>query len=333
MYNIKDITITDMVQFLQKYYVNSNDDFQLWYTEDVLKIILNDDSMLLGIYSDSLLIGVIASIPDYYFIRDLNFQKTSEITFLCCHPDYRNKGVAKKLIDEITKRCLAKQICHGFFAGSSLHSQITYANICEAEYYHRPINIKKLFDSNFLDTTLPLNAQIEYYKINVIESKYSLIKINDVSTIKDIYKLYLSHLKNHTEYCFYQLHSLNYFIKLLNNKFVFIYGIYEGNILIDFVIFYMLPLYSNKTNDLISNAYLYMYTDNNVKLDLIIYLLLIQLKKLSIDVLTVLKIMNTDNVIMNKMFRFMQGTGKLFYNSFGFSLDKVNSSQIYKMIV
>jgi ribosomal protein S18 acetylase RimI-like enzyme len=160
---IKEIDIIELISFLNLHYVE-DDKFKLCYSEENIKWSISDGKIY-GYYFKNKLIGTIAfnkiklninnTINDYY-----------EINFLCCHTEYRHNGIAKKLIDHVIFDAIANKIYFGFFTGGTFHKKYNYISLLN--YYHHPINVKKLYECDFINLINDISFTEEYYKINNI---------------------------------------------------------------------------------------------------------------------------------------------------------------------
>lgn len=106
------------------------------------------------------------------------------INFLCVHKDHRKKSIANVLIEEITKKGLLKGLNVGIFTGSK---ELPF-KFCECRIFHRPLNITKLIDINYLSKKIYFNNP-EYYIIPP-KKRFGLrrMKIEDLNEVSQLIK-------------------------------------------------------------------------------------------------------------------------------------------------
>ena len=331
---IKIIDNKTLSLFLQKYYVN-NDDIQLWYTEEILNwILLPDESINLGYYIDDVLVCTISVILSKFYMLN-SIKKINEVTFLCCEPSYRKKGISLELINEVKLRCTQIGRPDIFFTGINRH--VEYKLLSTTYFYHRPINVELLLDVDFMDLIGTLSDMKKYYEINFYNTDLSkCVCINDnTHLLKLAYKLYRKHIINHNEYKLYQIYSEKTFVRMFsNNKFVYIYAFIKNNKVVDIVSYFILPSYCKSKNKFINGSYLFFYTDTHIHIKIIFKYLFQIFVKNNVDLFTVLNIMGVDSVVSDEKFKFCKGSAQLYYNIWSNKYDDINfnTNEIYKMI-
>ena len=347
------ISINCLIDFIQKYYFISNNSFKLFYEYNNVILSLNNDNIILGLYdndTDKNLIGTIVTTKIPFVINDVIIDM-GEVNYLCLHPNHRSLGMAKFLIDGITKKCDDINLSIGFFSGSNKYNM--YNCFATLYYYHRPINIKKLYELNFLKINNNINNDINndiniiqnYYDtfdpIYLLKHKYVKINVNKFNNdlLNIVFNLYNNHINKH-KYKFYQLYTIDNFADIIKNPIVDSYLIYDNDIVIDFVILYNLKQKSMVTGDFIFSSYIFLYTDNIVSIkNIFSHLLCILYYNKNIDILSFLNIMDLQSIIDDPIFKIDPSLSPLYYNTFvvnnnmgQINTNNINPSDIYKMI-
>ena len=342
--NFQTIDIQTLTLFIQNNYLANDDDtFQLYYTIDIIEWSLNESSIIIGLFDNTILIGTITASPITCVIRG-QIHKLSEINYLCLDKKYRTIGNARILIEEIAK--MSQQIDYpiGFFTGA--HTYKIYNNFSKIQFYHRLINIEKLIKNDFtsIDMKEEQLSEIEQY-YGTIYPKYIttynfiLLTNNDFDLIKDVYELYINNYKQHN-YEFYQLYSYDEFYTLLSNKIAYTYLIYDSDKLFDFVTFYVMPQKNVNTQENINCCFIFAYTDNIISIQSMYTHLLYNIymtPSFDIDVMTLTNIMNYDKIINDPIFKIDKGTGHLYYNLYSFieyaKIEPIEPQNIARMTI
>lgn len=117
-----------------------------------------------------------------------------EVNFLCIHKKLRSKRLSPVLIKEITRRVHY----HGglfqaiYTAGIALPQPIS-----TAQYYHRPLNIKKLIESGFssLPAGVTLSKMVKSFALRPLPSHAPTLRVmtrKDVPHVRHLLDRYLS---------------------------------------------------------------------------------------------------------------------------------------------
>ena len=182
-------------ELLSRYYVEGR--AKLLYTSDFLKWVFGQKgSMCIGVKvckTDRIVGYIFASFGELSIKGKL--LKVAEIDFLCVHPKLRNKRLAPLLIQEITRRVRLQNIhCAVYTAGVELPTPYVHHT-----YYHRFMNVDKLFSAGFIssDQLAYADAYRKKYKILPKWHSAGLHMADTASTdlvCKDIIPLYDTYL-------------------------------------------------------------------------------------------------------------------------------------------
>ncbi|KAL4795259.1 acyl-CoA N-acyltransferase [Aspergillus venezuelensis] len=91
------------------------------------------------------LVAFLAAIPGTVSVRGRHLQ-VAQIDFLCIHRDLRSRRLAPALIQEVTRRCALDGLQHAVYTSGTVLPR----PVSTCQYFHRPLNWKKLYDFGFL---------------------------------------------------------------------------------------------------------------------------------------------------------------------------------------
>jgi glycylpeptide N-tetradecanoyltransferase len=91
------------------------------------------------------LVGFISGKPVTMSLNG-HLVKCCEVNFLCLHKSLRDYGLAPKLISELTRRANLKGMWQAVFTTGS---ELGFASVSSAQYWHREINVRRLLASGF----------------------------------------------------------------------------------------------------------------------------------------------------------------------------------------
>lgn len=345
----KNITINELTIFLQENYImESTNQFKLFYTIDVVLLALGLKYIILGLFVEKKLIGTITASESSYKINNKNID-LAEINFLCLDLEYRSANYASELINRITEVCKQNGTFIGFFTG--INKIKKYETFSKINFFHRPINTKKLIKNNFLRCTDNLdeknvNDLVNYYRsmdLQHFDPNYSYIKTTtfDQNLIKELYNTYLEYFKKQ-QYLFYQLYSVDEFTCILNNPVVSTYCIYKNDTLVDFFVYYVGQQKNTTSDELINCACIILYTSNEISLkSLFTYFIYVAYAlDTQIDSITIINIMEFEEIVIDSNFKIENGTSQLYYSLYNLGqttdiLDQenFNSSKICKTVI
>lgn len=138
-----------LFKLLEDHYVEDDDAcFRFSYSRECLKWALTppgyDRDWHIGVSANGRLYAFISGIPSLMSVHGTEVQMVI-VNFLCVHQQLRAKRLAPVLIKEVTRRVNLKGIWQAVYtAGSFLPRPVG-----ECQYFHRPLDIRKLVDVGF----------------------------------------------------------------------------------------------------------------------------------------------------------------------------------------
>lgn len=331
-YDMNDTNVCDKVStFLKKHYIpDKKNNYRLQYSGKFLKWLFTAPNRLnicIGVESDK---GIMAGFIAGTVIKmQINNEATDivEIKFMCVHTKLRKKGLARKLIKQITKQFDGyKKAIYGsglekpdlsFFAG---------------KYYHRPLNIENLFDSDLLkiDGKLKMDDIIKEYYLPENPTNKSFRKM-EKDDIEEAYNLFTSYIKKYNCHPIFDLKEFTHIF--YNNDQVDAYVLIDDSVVVDFVSYLKLPTKitrKDKSKRTINRGYLYYYTSDEETPYRLIKDLMIVAKNNGIDVLIATDVM--EHYALFRDLGFMDGPNKIYYYLRGMKCKKLLGKQIGHII-
>jgi glycylpeptide N-tetradecanoyltransferase len=264
-----DLSEDLLYQFINKFYKDDVDTKRYFnYSKEFIKWYLstpsyNYNDLFIGIKANDKIVASICGVPIKINIFDKEVIAV-EINFLCVHHSLRNKRLSPVLIKEITRRANLHNIYQAFYTGGmDLPNKII-----NGSYYHRPLNIPKLVEMNYIDppNNISMKTYCKLYKtldslnlnIRLLEEKDCIEACKKLNEYNQKFKINIIFNQEEFNYKF-----------LVNEKQNIIYSYVvtneEGNIT-DFISLYYLP--SQIKNEIkytdVKKAYLYYYFSNDL---------------------------------------------------------------------
>ena len=321
--DISNETELDLVyNFLLTYYCDDiNDERKFHYSKETLKWFLMPynyyKDLLVGVKVNGKLVATIFGIPMTIKIYD-KVIKMIEINFLCIHQSIRNKRLAPILIKEVTRRTNLHGIFQAFYTASSKLPNV----LMNCLYYHRPLNVPKLVDIDFM--TKPPKISIQgYSKLFKTIEKPTI----NIRPIKETDFIIACHMLNdyHKKFNISILFEHHF---LFRKNVIESYVVETNGIISDFISFFFIPskLLSNQKYSEITRGYLYYYFNTKTDLDKLVENGLYFMKQNGIDVVNCVKQYNNEQFI-NKL-KFMEGTGGLNFYFFNWICPPIKYSDM-----
>jgi len=237
------------------YVTDSESTITFLYSKDLIRWILGvpvKGQHYIGIKNMKMqLVALVTAIPITLFMKGRDVD-TYKVTFLCIDEKYRKSGLSYSLFGELKRRIINDGKSHCVFTTSFLMAM----PFCRCQYYHKPINVKKLLQCGFISL-----------KKNVKPSMlHRLYRINNQDTLKtgELEEVTNENVVN--AYDFYNTNNKFYVTQkftLDEFKHYFASGIVKSfinrkdGIISDFVSYYMLPSRIIEENNTIDTAYLF----------------------------------------------------------------------------
>lgn len=179
--------------------------YKLSYSKALLKVAFRSSSetLMLGMTSPNGLAGFIAALGRVLKMDGLTHPMI-EINFLCIREDLRNKGLAPKMITEITRRIRLTGSYLGAYYTSPAplpHPYVTH------RIFHRLLNVEHLFDSGFFQADWgPYRDHLQHDALvppqwEYLSKRVTRIKATDVSgeCLAEIQGLYAKHMRERAQ--------------------------------------------------------------------------------------------------------------------------------------
>lgn len=332
----------DLLLIYKFLYDNYVDDsmFRIHYTIDTLQWFLTAPGYYKELHvgiklrETNQIIGFIAGIPINLNLYD-GIKKICEINFLCIHKKFRNKSFAQILINEITKRCMEKNIHQAIYTiGKVMNKPFS-----KTRYWHRILNYRKMVEIGFcdnpaciydglifdkyihyLDTHNPLNKKAMLKNLREMEKK-------DVSAVRQLLNNY--NKKFAVSIVFDDEEIEHWFLPKTDVVYSYVLEDENKNPT-DFISFYKVKntVLTSKQYNNYDSANIFYYAINTVEFAVLMNSVLCIAKKLGFDVFTACDIMDNNKFLKEKSLNFGAGTGTLHYYFHGQEQDDLDPSKI-----
>lgn len=163
--NDKNLNLNKLCDFVNKNYVNEhNEKFKFIYNPNFFKYYI-DNSLVISFYSIKTekypvkMIGLIIGKKTKLFINSVKFNSV-EVNFLTLDPKVRNINLSSLMISILAKETIINYSIG--VAHYTINNPIKAPNFCLKYYYHRMINIDKLFECEFISEPM---TNVDKYKI------------------------------------------------------------------------------------------------------------------------------------------------------------------------
>lgn len=273
---------TQLLTFINEMYINNQTDIlKLHYSIDLFDYFVDENCIILEFYFEERLIGLIIGKKHKLVLNNFPtplIENFLEVNFLCLDVQVRHFNIAPYMISQLTKESI--NIFNINKAYYTISKQIQSKFFCTKNFYHRIINIPKLIDTQFLDssTNVVLYKKLYNtfsYKTNFMDRKrllfynYALdkesIDLDADEIAEDLYSELNKFYKK--TYNIYECITRELIIKLLKNKSFYHFIIQnEYGIPTDYVCFFRLDTVCVNENDIFyKNGYMYLYFTKDTK--------------------------------------------------------------------
>jgi len=337
-YDMNDTNVCNKVStFLKKHYIpDKRHNYRLQYSEKFLKWLFTVPGRLnicIGVESNKdIMAGFITGTIIKMQINNETMDMV-EIKFMCIHTQLRKKNLAKLLIKQITRRFEKSEQFKGSEIKAIYGSELEKPElIFTGKYYHRPLNIKNLLDSDLLkmEGKIKIKDIIKEHYLPEVPTNKSFRKI-EKDDIEETYNLFTSYI---TKYNCYPIFDLGQFTHIFyNNDQVDTYVLILDDIVVDFISYLKIPkeiTKKDKTKKIINRAYLYYYTSDEETSYRLIRDLMIVAKNDGIDELIATDIMEHCDLLHD--LGFMNGPNKIHCYLHGTTCKKLQNKQIGKFL-
>lgn len=294
-------SIGKLCNFLAENYVEYEDVFRIVYSTELLKWALfvpgHYPQWHISVQKERQIVGFISALPMTLMVREKKV-RVGVVDFLCVSKKIRKKRLMPVLAKEITRRISLEGFEQSFYtSGYPINEPM-----CQARYFHRFINVRKLVDIKFCYVPKNMNlGRMEILHRVEEECRLQRTRIEDIPAVLGLLSecgalVYPKFEKKEAEHHF-----------LSRNGVVSSFVLRERGQVVGFGSYYLVgaDVVGNKK---MLTAYLYYYAP--VRKDLIDQLV-VMAKREGADVFNALDIYRNGEWI--KDLKFMPGDGKLNY--------------------
>ena len=324
-----------VVDILNTYYVEGDDTnkFIQIYTVNYLQWLLGKDSIVFGVKAQTKTKEVIGGIICAKISEMQLYNKKENVVnveMIYIHKKLRENGIFELLVNELKRICGEK----GIRIGKFLTTSYIPTPVCKVEFYHRPINYRKLNKLDFVHLKKQgdaneLELACDDFKITQTDSKSVIMTVNHIQGAYDVLCDYQD------KYNIYEKHSLESFIETFyNNNCLSSYVILDKDENVqDFFSYYKFSLRNKDILDRNSEnhirvARMYMYT-SNITTPLTIYKsALICANKENIDVFTTTDIMENLEILYDNYSKFSKGITYKWINFYNWECPEISPEHI-----
>ena len=322
-------------QFLKDNYVEDDEGmFRFHYQKEMIQWALlipgyfKDWHIGVRVTKNKKIVGFISGTPGELVIHGKKM-KVCEINFLCVIAQMRGDRLASVLIKEITRKVNLKNIWQAVYtAGPKIPKPVS-----ETRYYHRILDLKKLSAVGFtyIRKNLSLASQLKLLKVKeeFITPGLRLMKESDVPQVHKLLNEFQQKFKIHFEYSLDEVKHLMLPLKNVLRSFV----VEKDGKVTDFASYYIVPssVLKHETIKEFVSGYVYYYSNPVTPMAELVADMLADAKKLEIDV------MNSLNIMENQKFfddlRFGVGDGCLYYYLFNWKIPDLKPEEIGVVLV
>lgn len=321
-----DKEIGDLCGFLNNNYLeDETGTVKFAYSKETLRWILKCPGyfpelfVAIRLTTNKRIVATIFGIPMHVKVMDKVMEQV-EINLLCVDKKLRNKRLAPVLIKEVTRRTNLRNIFQAVYT-AALDLPNKLASI---QYFHRNINVKKLYDLNYTGSNLSLSVQEKLYKIEQNSIKLRPIEEKDIEVCLE--KLNIK-LNNYNLTHIFDKDSFKHYF-MSRKDVVYTYVVENDNIVTDMVSFFIIDniFLNNPKHNGYKTAYMFHYFNESTKLEDLVNSCLFEAKKENVDMFNLLNMFDLDKII--KPCKFTEGTGILNYYLYNYKCGKLTSNEI-----
>jgi hypothetical protein len=305
----------------------------LKYDPQRLQWEMNNKGFFLTIMHENKIIGLIGVTTKLVQIQSDTIEMV-EPMYMCCEKKFREKGIAKVLMDETIRISALNNNKVGVFC----NNRIVFNPVCTLRQYSRPINYKKLRENEFVEIC-GVDDEIVHSKtkINLKPNKYYVVAEKTDANIQIVYDLYTKYMESFSLHVVLTKQDIEHY--MFNDKYVKTVLIMRKDEKnpdvvnfdpIDFVSYNFYDLINTnkniaepdiskdqdskdqdskdpevkekpQTSNIVKVANLFMYSSNNVRSDLIFINLLKQISHDKIHILYIMDMMHNNEIILSNV--------------------------------
>jgi glycylpeptide N-tetradecanoyltransferase len=306
--------ILQIRDFLYANFFQDEDKFRFIFSIDYLTWKLSRSIVLIKELKGEIISTLIA-IPCIINVRG-NKEKVLCIDLMCVKKEFRKRRIAADMIEKL------KTLYRSTYS-NAIYLSIKRVNnniITNINYYHYPLNIKKIIDCRFFGDLSSIRRKI-YLRLysGSKSSKLTETKSDFISKIRirpankqDIDIIYSKYIQSYNRFDIYRdfesIEEFKYWIlqdflcvRIIENK--------DENKILDFFSFYFIDSEYSNTKEIFKVAYLYYYSTTSLDALDVFLIAAEELRKLKYDLINCFDIMNNKSFI--EALGLIKGTGNL----------------------
>jgi glycylpeptide N-tetradecanoyltransferase len=246
-----------------------------------------------------------------------------KVSLMCIDTKYRSYRLAPVLIKEITRRAHLQNIWQAIYATSVIIPK----PFCKAVYYHRGLNIQKLFNMGctYISPNLDVKKAKTLYKLPKKPSLNNIrpMEKKDISLVHIVLNKYLERFKVRK---YYSEEEVAYWF-LPREKVIYTYVIEENDVITDMISFFAITNYMpNDLNLKLYVAYSFINIAVTVTFKELIRNALILAKNEGFDLYSALNVMDNESIFQDLMFGI--GSNSLKYYFYNYQLPSITPNEL-----
>lgn len=297
--------MVSVCDFLNNYYRRGSDsDYVIKYDSDRLIWEMCNRGFFLTVNdNNNKIVGVIGGTYRTLQITDKRYTVTEPV-YLCCDKRYKKTGIAKVLMDELTRQSLMIGIDKGIFCNNRIVSR----PIGTMRQYSRPLNYKKLREIDYINVAgVDDDAVHRKTRINLKPNKKYIVASNTQENVELVYNLYNQYMTSFTVHAVLTMDEIqNYMFNTKYAKTVLVYD--ENNVPVDFITYNTYDIYdmrdANATDTKIkkiSAANILMYSSNVIGAEILFINVLKQISYDKIHIVYINDMMQSNEAILSNI--------------------------------
>lgn len=292
--------MTDISLFLSQHYKRgTNSEYKVIYTNELIRWQMCNAGYFMTVNdSKDIIVGLIG-----YTHRTLQLYSDrmtiTEPLYMCCLPNYRNKGIARVLMDETIRQSNMLGINKGLFC----NNRIVPTPVVTIRQYSRPLNYKKLREHDFIEISgVDDTLAHDRTRIKLRPSSRYVVAEKTEDNINTVYRLYNEYINTFNLHLVMSKNELTNY--LFNENYVkTILVLDEKNRIVDFISynFYNILNPNKETDNIIKTANILMYSSLETRVDVLFINVLKHINMDKIHLLYINDMMHTNNAILSNL--------------------------------
>lgn len=260
--------------------------------------------------SNNCIVGVIGGTYKTLQITDKRYTIVEPV-YLCCDKRYKKTGIAKVLMDELTRQSLMIGIDKGLFCNNRIVSR----PIGTIRQYSRPLNYKKLREIDYINVSgVDDDAVHRKTRINLKPNKKYVVASNTPENVELVYNLYNQYMTTFSVHAVLTIDEIqNYMFNTQYAKTLLVYD--DNNTPVDFITYNTYDIHdtrnvtnTEKTDNIstaniskIKAANILMYSSNVIGAEILFINVLKQISYDKIHIVYINDMMQSNEAILSNI--------------------------------